>query len=408
VSLALVATAAHAAVASAAVTVPPDVHQPAAFRVRPVLWQCQPAIIVSSTANSGPGTLRQAVTDLCPDGTITFSPGLAGQTITLTSTTIVLNKNLTIDGSAAPGITISGNNARRIFDVALNTSVDLRRLTLTLGRGIDGGAVVSRGTLVIRESSFIDNAASDYGGAIEVAGGELTVTGSTFRGNSAYGGGGIDQAGGTATVQNCTFFDNTVLSDGGGIYNYIGSATVVNSTFSGNTADDAGGGLYNLDTLHLVNTILANSNSTTDCTNLGTLATNLANLVEDELDCPGAVTSDPSLDPLAHNGGPTQTMALHLGSPAINAGSNTGAAGLATDQRGAGYPRIRGLIVDIGAFERCILSGDVNADGIVDVLDLQLIAGAWLTNNPVYDINASGRVDILDIMIAAGEFGQGC
>lgn len=218
----------------------------------------------------------------------------------------------------------------------------------------------------------------------------------------------VDQAGGTATIQNCTFFDNTVLSDGGGIYNYIGSATVVNSTFSGNTADGAGGALYNLDTLHLVNTILANSNCTTDCTNLGTLATNLTNLVEDELDCPGALTGDPNLDPLANNGGPTHTMALHLGSPAIIAGSNAGAAGLTTDQRGTGYPRIRGLIVDIGAFERCILSGDVNADGIVNVLDLQLIASAWLTSNPVYDINASGRVDILDIMIAAGEFGQGC
>ena len=58
---------------------------------------------------------------------------------------------------------------------------------------------------------------------------------------------------------------------------------------------------------------------------------------------------DPKLGPLRNNGGPTQTMALLAGSPAINAGDNSHAPSY--DQRGPGYPRIVGGRIDIGAFE---------------------------------------------------------
>jgi hypothetical protein len=62
--------------------------------------------------------------------------------------------------------------------------------------------------------------------------------------------------------------------------------------------------------------------------------------------------ADPNLGPLQGNGGPTPTMALLPGSPALNAGSNAAAsaAALTTDQRGFG-PRAAGGTVDIGAFE---------------------------------------------------------
>ena len=59
---------------------------------------------------------------------------------------------------------------------------------------------------------------------------------------------------------------------------------------------------------------------------------------------------DPKLAPfLENNGGPTQTLALQGGSPAIDAGNNS--SGLATDQRGAGFARMSGNGTDIGAFE---------------------------------------------------------
>ena len=67
--------------------------------------------------------------------------------------------------------------------------------------------------------------------------------------------------------------------------------------------------------------------------------------------------ADPGLGPLADNGGPTQTIALLPGSPAIDAGSNalavdpTTGQPLTTDQRGPGFLRIVNGTVDIGAFE---------------------------------------------------------
>ncbi len=62
------------------------------------------------------------------------------------------------------------------------------------------------------------------------------------------------------------------------------------------------------------------------------------------------ITADPMLEPLADNGGFTMTHALSAGSPAIDAGDN--AAGLHTDQRGQGFPRVNGAQADIGAYER--------------------------------------------------------
>ena len=65
---------------------------------------------------------------------------------------------------------------------------------------------------------------------------------------------------------------------------------------------------------------------------------------------PGTLRIDPKLAPfLENNGGPTQTLALQGGSPAIDAGNNS--SGLATDQRGAGFARMSGNGTDIGAFE---------------------------------------------------------
>jgi hypothetical protein len=58
---------------------------------------------------------------------------------------------------------------------------------------------------------------------------------------------------------------------------------------------------------------------------------------------------DPRLGPLLNNGGPTLTYALLAGSPAIDAGDNTGAPEF--DQRGPGFPRIVKGIIDIGALE---------------------------------------------------------
>jgi hypothetical protein len=103
--------------------------------------------------------------------------------------------------------------------------------------------------------------------------------------------------------------------------------------------------------LNLRNTIMANSPSGGDCSNSGTIATNLATLIEDG-SCSPALSGDPLLSPLGSYGGSAQTVALLPGSPAIDAGDSTTCAAQPNnnqDQRGVVRPV--GVRCDIGAFE---------------------------------------------------------
>jgi hypothetical protein len=199
-------------------------------------------------------------------------------------------------------------------------------------------------------------------------------TNSTFTGNTAL----TNNGGGIANVDTLMASDNTFTgnsaTNGGGIDNESGgTATLTNCTVSGNTSQDAGGGIYNVDSLTLNNTIVAGNTSPIDNDISGTVTStsafnligdgsgifNLTDLEEPALSNLIGTTADPLnplLGPLADYGGPTETMALLPGSPAIDAGSNALAVDangnpLTTDQRGAGFPRVINGTVDIGAFE---------------------------------------------------------
>ena len=98
------------------------------------------------------------------------------------------------------------------------------------GSGSGGGALLTSGTLIVRDTSFTDNEANRAGGGIEVAAGILSVSGSTFTANAA----------GTGTVANAPAPGN-----GGGIHTTAASFVVVrDSTFDSNTAANEGGGLW--------------------------------------------------------------------------------------------------------------------------------------------------------------------
>ncbi len=218
--------------------------------------------------------------------------------------------------------------------------------------GIDPIAQTTVGTATVTSSTFTNNSGSTGGGIYNT--GPLTVTNDTFTNNSApQGGGGIENNGhATVAVIDSTFTGNSAADVGGGIDNF-GTATVTNSTFTGNSAG-VGGGIENDILLTLNNTIVAgnvagNVNADVSGTvqpasenNLigdGTGITNLNQLAPSNLIGTTADLINPMLGPLANNGGPTQTMALLPGSPAIDAGSNALIpAGVTTDQRGAGYP----------------------------------------------------------------------
>ena len=77
-------------------------------------------ITVTSTADRGAGSLRHAIANAKKGDTIQFAQKLSKKTINLTSGQLSINKSITIDGKKAPGLTISGNNASRVFLVEKN------------------------------------------------------------------------------------------------------------------------------------------------------------------------------------------------------------------------------------------------------------------------------------------------
>lgn len=104
--------------------------------------------------------------------------------------------------------------------------------------------------LLVEDSQFHGNSASDDGGAV-LNGGDLTINTSTFQSNSATGGGAIDNGSGNLTVNNSLFQANLAVLNGGAIENFIGLLTVNNSVFQNNTVSAIGvsggfgGAIYN-------------------------------------------------------------------------------------------------------------------------------------------------------------------
>ncbi|WNZ24949.1 DUF4347 domain-containing protein [Leptolyngbya sp. NK1-12] len=191
-------------------------------------------------------TLREAITaanNQAGTDNIFFS---VNGTITLTGGELGISSDVNIYGNGAPFVTISGNNASRVFNINSGT-VLLSGLTVANGfaGGDNGGGILNSGILTVQFCTLQGNLAL-LGGGINNRG-TLTVSGSTFSGNSAPSGGGIFNRD-TVTVSGSTFSGNSA-GDGGGISNF-GTLTVNSSTFSGNSADGlGGGGIYNLGTV---------------------------------------------------------------------------------------------------------------------------------------------------------------
>jgi parallel beta-helix repeat protein len=356
---------------------------------------------VKNLNDAGDGSLRFAVLAANDEqglDTITFAPGLAG-TITLTTGQLEVKDSVTILGPGAGVLTVSGNNASRIFRVenlARDINVAISGLTLTRGTGDGngdrggaifvvgenltlsgmvvtgnhafepgGGLAVGRGgTLTMENCTVRDNRSEGNGGGVGVDSGTLVVRNTTISGNTAQRGGGIFAVNSALALANCTISGNTARQSGGGIkISTQTTATIRNSTVAFNTADSdnvaggSGGGLIvaggsaTLQSTIVANNALGSSGSSPDVDGTVTAANSLIENIIGTTFTPASANNlfgqDPLLGPLANNGGPTQTHALLAGSPARDAGSNTGS--LPFDQRG--FARVRGAAPDIGAFE---------------------------------------------------------
>ena len=319
-------------------------------------------LVVLNTNDSGPGSLRQTISNSVSGAYITFSNSLAGATILLTSGQVMVSSNLTIDASAlAGGLTINGNHANPIFNIVGSPTPTVKLAALTLTNGYSssrsGGAIVNGGVLSLNNCTLDGNSTgSGFGGGAIVNSNLLTLTDCTFSGNVAGFGGAILNQSSVCTLQNCTFTGNTASAGvGGAILNQYGAVmNLLHCTFAGNPASSHGGDIYNLSSqVNFTNTILAAS--TPDDLYNAAASTNTfggSNIVQVLVNAGTLIGTNtilavnPQLAPLGNYGGPTQTRPPLPGSPAIDAAPFTA---LLTDQRG--YPRIVGPAPDLGAVE---------------------------------------------------------
>lgn len=228
--------------------------------------------------------------------------------------------------------------------------VTIERTTFSENKAQTGGAlaVTTSSELEISSSTFEKNEAAN-GGALYNANKAL-VSQSTFYSNKGSNGAGIHNLG-SLLLFNSTFSEN--YGDfGAGLKNQAGSAQVIYVTFEKNLAYVSGGAIWNNSTgnptLALVNNIVANPPSGSNCYFGSAPTLNKGNLASDNSCNFGAGRDNVALElvPLANNGGLTRTHMPLPGSPAIDGGAFTD---FGNDQRGVARPQ--GAALDVGAVE---------------------------------------------------------
>jgi len=380
--------------------------------------------------DSGADSLRDAVDNSCSGDVIVFDfpdGNNNPHTIPLTSGPLDIdNKNLTITGTGADKLTISGNaggcsfctQCGRVLAITGASEVSLSALTVSKGK-----------TSASEGSPYLGNGAGIHQGS----GSTLTLSRCAITENCSEQGGGGIYSEGALSLDKCTVSHNSSATDGGGIA-ATGSLTLTTSTVSGNTAEGGGAGIYvgaagNLaldqctvcfnsavfngsspagdggginaessSPVRMKNTILARNTvssgkSGPDC--LGTMESRGYNLVGnigglilqpaggaagDLFYSDSSLSLDPRLSVLANNGGFTRTHALLSGSPAIDAADPSLSAGSASDQRGVERVRNGGhsLRMDIGAFEYTVSTLAELSSFTARVLDDRVLI-EWVT-----------------------------
>lgn len=230
-----------------------------------------------------------------------------------------------------------------------------------------GGICTSRETdLTLVDCEIIDNTATVYGGGGIWCRGSAVISRCTFAGNktSNLGGALLLRSGNLVSIRNSTFSGNSSIlngtgSAGGAIYaQEKGNVAIYNSTITTNSAKTKCGGIMtsaDIVTMYLQSTIVSDNvdvQGSPDISGVFHGVTNCLIQVTNGVSVVGANNifgQSALLEPLAYNGGLTRTHALKRKSPAIDHGYNP--LNLVTDQRGASFPRLLGVAVDIGSYE---------------------------------------------------------
>ncbi|MBI1192641.1 MAG: T9SS type A sorting domain-containing protein [Bacteroidetes bacterium] len=250
-----------------------------------VLW-------VTSTSDSGAGSLREAISLAAPGDTIRADASMASSSILLTTGPLFVNKNLSIVGLGSNSTSISVGANFRIFTVGAGSTVLLRGYTLALGRAngagdlgrggaifnsgdltltdikvlgclaaVEGGGIFSNGTLSANKC-VLRNCGSPNGGAISVGAGTLALFESKLEDNDANNGAGVWFGGSGGSITSGSMSRNDAVVHGGAVY--IASDATLNIsriTFEDNSAVLDGGALYLADGVAQVTRTLYHSNS---------------------------------------------------------------------------------------------------------------------------------------------------
>jgi Ca2+-binding RTX toxin-like protein len=176
------------------------------------------------------------------------------------------------------------------------------------------------------------------------------LEGSTVAGNRATDGGGIAAAGGAVSMSLVTVGENVATGAGGGLWTRA-RTSIAAATIGVNEAGTGGGIAAGAPAVTVTGTVVAGNTAGTGRQCSRALTSEGGNVEPGRtcgFDPSGDLRADPRLQPLGAYGGPTPTMALAPGSPAIGVGGDCGGR----DQRGA--PRDRRC--DAGAYElvRCL------------------------------------------------------
>ncbi len=230
---------------------------------------------VMNNADSGAGSLREAIDNAVDAEIIDFDASLNGMTITLLSQ-ITIDDSIMIVGSGSGQLTIQSDGSDRIFaitdddaPVTPDLNVTISGLTLTGGRtGSFGGAIFSEENLTLEDVVIEDNM-SNQGGGIFNDEGNLTINNSIIMNNHLNGlgqGGGINHNTGELLIDETVISSNTA-NQGGGIFTSSATTTISNSvieensTAAGSPSNSGGGVQASRGVLNIINSTVSDNMS---------------------------------------------------------------------------------------------------------------------------------------------------
>jgi len=309
------------------------------------------------------------LTDTIVGSNINYGIYNQGTSLRLEECTVVGNEGGGISSfkSSSPLVPVTLTNTDLTANEGFGFNGINAELTITGGSISDnqGHGVFNMSYLMMSGTTVSGNHMSDNGGGLYLVNIiSATIENSTISDNHTFGDGGgiyfwgLGGTGGVLSLTNVTVSGNTADGDGGGIIidsNPPSMMELNNVTLFGNGAGGSGQAIYNNGTVNLHNTIIE-SPIAGNCAGNASEAYSLGYNISSDSTCLSGGTddllsTDPLLEPLADNGGGTQTHALAPESPAVDSADTANCP--ATDQRGISRPR--GIDCDRGAYELIVL-----------------------------------------------------